>query len=55
MVRNIGDGLMLFRLLFVGLDSGAVEEWEVARDYNSITSVRKYHAHLSRVSDRRRI
>lgn len=39
------------RLLFIGLDSGAVDEWEVARDYNSITSVRKYHAHLSRVSD----
>ena len=28
-----------------------MDEWEVARDYNSITSVRKYHAHLSRVSD----
>ena len=48
--RNISDGLII-RLLFVGLDSGAVDEWEVARDYNSITSVRKYHAHLSRVED----
>jgi len=33
------------RLLFVGQDSGEIEEFEVERDYNRITHRRKYLAH----------
>jgi len=39
------------RTLFVGVESGAVEEWEVARDYNRMDTVRTYHAHQGRVTD----
>lgn len=33
------------RKLFVGLESGVVEEFSLARDYNRLDSVRLYHAH----------
>ena len=39
------------RKLFVGLESGAVEEFTVARDYNRMDSERLYHAHTARVTD----
>jgi len=39
------------RKLFVGLESGVVEEFTVARDYNRMDSVRVYHAHQARVTD----
>jgi len=39
------------RKLFVGLESGVVEEFTVARDYNRMDSVRVYHAHQGRVTD----
>ena len=33
------------RQLFVGLESGVVEEFTLARDYNRLDSSRVYHAH----------
>ena len=33
------------RQLFVGLESGVVEEFTLARDYNRLDSTRVYHAH----------
>jgi len=40
------------RQLFVGLETGAVEEFMLARDYNRLDTVRVYHAHdKARVSD----
>jgi len=40
------------RQLFVGLESGVVEEFTLARDYNRLDSSRVYHAHdKARVSD----
>lgn len=39
------------RKLFVGLETGVVEEFSLARDYNRMDSVRVYHAHTARVSD----
>ena len=33
------------RQLFVGLESGVVEEFSLARDYNRLDSTRVYHAH----------
>ena len=43
--------ITLLRKLFVGLESGVVEEFTVARDYNRMDSVRVYHAHQARVTD----
>ncbi|KAK8382782.1 hypothetical protein O3P69_011372 [Scylla paramamosain] len=38
------------RFLFLGLDNGRVVEFTVAADYNSITQVREYLSHQSRVT-----
>jgi len=38
------------RLVYVGLEGGAVEEFKLARDYNSLDTVRVYHAHQARVT-----
>ena len=34
----------------MGVESGAVEEWSVASDYNRMDHVRLYHAHQARVT-----
>jgi len=39
------------RQLFIGLESGTVAEFSVARDYNRIDPVREYHAHQGRVTN----
>ena len=38
------------RLVYVGLEGGAVEEFKLARDYNSLDTLRVYHAHQARVT-----
>ena len=39
------------RRLFIGLETGAVEEFLIARDYNRMETERVYHAHTGRVMD----
>lgn len=38
------------RKLFVGMETGSVEEFNLARDNNRLDSVRLYHAHTARVT-----
>lgn len=38
------------RRLFVGMENGSISEFLVAEDYNRITHVRNYVAHVGRVS-----
>lgn len=38
------------KTIFVGQDSGDIDEFEVASDYNRVTHIRKYAAHTSKVT-----
>ena len=42
---NVHNNALHARQLFVGLESGVVEEFTLARDYNRLDSSRVYHAH----------
>ena len=42
---SVHNNTLHARQLFVGLESGVVEEFTLARDYNRLDSSRVYHAH----------